>query len=248
MTQDLTAPRTRIVIPKMVYLGSDDPDRAAGFLAEVLGWRTERVEYRGHVRHYVLGDFAVRPCITDEPGASAVQLGFEVQDVAATAQLVEGLGGSVTQDDLDDEEGPFVAVRDNQNIALSFWAGPSPREFDQQGWAPPGGIAYFAICVPDLERATTFYGRLLGWPFENLGDPAYRHVADHVAPVAMGIVGGAAEPRIALYFIVTDLKAAASAVSALGGSAGEPYPTGPMLAVDCHDDRGLSFSIAVPKR
>jgi predicted enzyme related to lactoylglutathione lyase len=237
----------RVAVPAMVHLGVGDADRAARFFGEVLGWETERAEYRGHVRHYVLGELGVRPCITDEPGVPDVQLGFQVEDVAGTARLVEELGGTVVQDLLDDDEGPFVAVRDDQGVGLAFWPRGGQR-VEPQGWAPPGGLAYFAIQVPDVERATTFYGRLLGWPFETVGVPQYQHVADHLGGVAMGILGGEPAAGVALHFIVADLDAAAAKVIALGGTAGEPHPTGPMLAVDCRDDQGLPFSVAIPDR
>ncbi len=238
----------RVPVPAMVHLGVGDADRAAWFFGEVLAWETERREYRGHVRHYVLGEWAVRPCITDEVGAPAVQLGFQVGDVEAMARRVEDLGGVVVRDELDDEEGPFVGVLDDQGVALAFWHTEHGHRVEQHGWAPPGGLSYFAILVPDVERASSFYGDLLGWPFEIVDAPSYRHVGDHVEAVAMGVLGGSPAPGVALYFIVADLEAVASRVRALGGAAGETYVTGPMQAVDCHDDQGLSFSIAVANR
>jgi predicted enzyme related to lactoylglutathione lyase len=99
--------------------------------------------------------------------------------------------------------------------------------------------------VPDLERGAEFYGRVLDWTFEDPDVPDYRHVADHVEPVAMGIRGNAA-PGIALYFIVGDLDAAAASVRALGGQVLDPSRTGPMETIECRDDQGLSFRIAIP--
>jgi uncharacterized protein len=239
-----TPTNARTMIPKMVHLGSTDADRSARFFSQVLGWRTERVEHRGHVRHYVLGDFTVRPCITDERDAPAVQLGFEVPDVAAVAARVEAAGGRVLVDE-DDDGGRFVAARDNQDVPIAFWnygdvAPPPPG-----GWAPVGGLAYFAIQVPDLQRATAFYGTVLRWTFEEVGADDYRHVADHVEGVAMGILGGT-DPGVALFFIVDDLETAADRVRSLGGEVQGRSITGPMQTVECRDDQGLAFSIAVP--
>jgi predicted enzyme related to lactoylglutathione lyase len=245
MPTDIATPTdTRTLIPKMVHLGVSDADRAARFFSEVLGWTTERVEYRGHVRHYVLGDFAVRPCITDEVAAPPVQLGFEVADVAQAVARVEAAAGRIVVDDVE-ETGRFVAARDDQGVALAFWNYGPPSPPPPGGWPPVGGLAYFAIHVPDLERGTAFYGRVLGWAFEPPDLPDYRHVADHVEPVAMGILGNA-RPGIALYFIVDDLDSAAARVSALGGEVHERAQTGPMETIECRDDQGLSFRIAVP--
>jgi predicted enzyme related to lactoylglutathione lyase len=247
MTDEIDEPAaTRTLIPKMVHLGVDDADRAARFFGAALGWQTERVEYRGHVRHYVLGDVAVRPCITDETGAPPVQLGFEVTDVAAVAARVAVAGGRVVTDETE-ETGRFVATRDDQDVAIAFWnygpVGPSPPG----GWAPVGGLAYFAVHVPDLDRATAFYGSVLGWSFEDAEVANYRHVDDHVEAVAMGIRGGE-NPGVALYFIVDDLDAAAERVRAAGGEVREREITGPMETIGCSDDDGLPFWIAVPLR
>jgi predicted enzyme related to lactoylglutathione lyase len=245
MPTDLAAPTlTRTLIPKMVHLGVSDADRAARFFGEVLEWQTERVEYRGHVRHYVLGDFAVRPCITDEPGAPPVQLGFEVADVAASVARVLGAGGRIVVDDVE-ETGRFVAARDDQDVALAFWNYGPPSPPPLGGWPPVGGLAYFAIHVPDVERGIEFYGRVLDWTFEDPEPADYRHVADHVEPVAMGIRGDA-RPGIWLYFIVRDLDAAVASIRALGGEVLDRSRTGPMDTVECRDDQGLSFRIAIP--
>lgn len=244
MTTDVDALVTRTLIPKMVHLGVADADHTARFFNGALGWRTERVEYRGHVRHYVDGDVAVRPCITDEPGAPLIQLGFEVHDVATFADRVEAAGGSIVTDEIE-STGRHLAARDDQGVPVAFWnygpLGPRPAG----GWAPPGGLTYFAIRLPDLERGAAFYNRVLGWQYEDAGVPDYRHVADHVEPVAMGIVGGT-DPGVALYFVVDDLDDAAARVRALGGDTGARAITGPMDTIECRDDRGLPFWIAVP--
>jgi predicted enzyme related to lactoylglutathione lyase len=244
MTTDIDPLVTRTLIPKMVHLGVTDADHTARFFEEALGWETERVEYRGHVRHYVGGDVAVRPCITDEAGAPPVQLGFEVHDVATFVGRVKAAGGSIVTDEVEDT-GRYVAVRDDQGVPVAFWNYGPLAARPPGGWAPPGGLTYFAIRLPDLERGTAFYNRVLGWQYEDEDDPDYRHVADHREPVAMGILGSA-DPGVALYFLVEDLEAAAARIRALGGATGVHAITGPMDTIECRDDRGLPFWIAVP--
>ena len=99
-------------IPAMVHLGVADADRAMQFYGPLFDWEAERVEYRGHIRHYVYNTVNVTPCITDEVDAPPLQLGFTVDDVPATARLVTELGGVVVDDESTPDGGGFLQVRD----------------------------------------------------------------------------------------------------------------------------------------
>ena len=108
-------------IPAMVHLGVADADRAIRFFGLLFDWEAERVEYRGHIRHYVYNTVNVTPCITDEAGAPRLQLGFTVDDVPATARLVTELGGAIMDDESTPDGGGFVLARDAQGIPLQLW-------------------------------------------------------------------------------------------------------------------------------
>jgi predicted enzyme related to lactoylglutathione lyase len=241
---DLTAVPATALIPTMVHLAVPDADRAMRFFAAVLGWESERVP-TDHVSHFVTNTANVTPRILDQQGIAEIRLGFGVDDPAATARLAVQLGGRV----ITDEPG-YVEVEDGQGTTLLFWVQGPPHPHDPPTADAIGDLGYLAIQVADEERASAFYSGVLGWPLglEEGEDARYRHVQDHVQPVAMGVLGGAAEPRVSLYFVVPSLEAATARVVEAGGAIGEAFPSGPLRAVDCTSDDGLRFTLAVMDR
>jgi predicted enzyme related to lactoylglutathione lyase len=232
-------------IPAMLHIGVADADRAMRFYGSPFDWEAERLEYRGHIRHYVYNTVNVTPCITDEPDAAPMQLGFTVDDVPATVRLVTDLGGLIVADESTPDGGGFLEVRDPQGIALGLWRASGVDHPHPPTTKPePADLTYFVIRVPDAERATGFFGELLGWRFERDAASRYFHVDDHVQPVAMGILGAAPAPDVACYFRVGDVEIARERVRELGGSANETFEMGPLVAADCTDDQGTSFGIA----
>jgi predicted enzyme related to lactoylglutathione lyase len=231
-------------IPAMVHLGVADADRAIRFFGPLFDWEAERIEYRGHIRHYVYNTANVTPCITDEEGAPALQLGFTVDDVPATARLVAELGGAVIDDESTPDGGGFLQVRDAQGIPLGLWRAGGDHPHPPVTKPPSGDLTYFVIRVPDADESAGFFGEMLGWRFEHDPTGDYYHVDDHVQPVAMGILGAVADPEVKCYFRVGDVEAARTKVRELGGEAGESFEMGPLVASDCRDDQGTEFGIA----
>jgi predicted enzyme related to lactoylglutathione lyase len=232
-------------IPAMLHIGVADADRAMRFFGPLFDWEAERLEYRGHIRHYVYNTVNVTPCITDEPDAAPMQLGFTVDDVPATVRLVTDLGGVVVDDESTPGGGGFVEVRDPQGIALGLWrASGVDHPHAAITKRAPADLTYFVIRVPDADRSAGFFGELLGWRFEHDAGTDYFHVDDHEQPVAMGILGAAPVPEVRCYFRVADVEGARARVRELGGSAGETFEMGPLAAADCTDDQGDAFGIA----
>ena len=232
-------------VPSMVHIGVADPDRAMHFFGALLGWESERVDFEGHVRHYMINTERVQPVLVGEPGYPEVRLGFTVDDPVAARAQVEALGGTI--EDVDPEEGRWFLGRDPAGTPLVLWrqGGDHPH---RPPWAPARGeLDYFQIDVPDASAVLDFYGELLGWPYEAGDDdpPGYHHVASHVGPLAMGIQGDAPEARVRLFFGVDDLAEAEERVRSLGGTVGERYEWGPMEAVPCTDDPGTRFVLEV---
>jgi predicted enzyme related to lactoylglutathione lyase len=232
-------------IPAMVHLGVADADLAMQFFGPLFDWEAERVEYRGHIRHYVYNTVNVIPCITDEVDAPPLQLGFTVDDVPAAARLVTELGGVVVDDESTPDGGGFLQVRDAQGVPLGLWRA-SGEDHEHAPVTKPASadLTYFMIRVPDADRGAGFFGELLGWRFDYNAAMDYYHVDDHVQPVAMGIAGAAASAEVACYFRVADVEAARARVRELGGAAGETFVMGPLRAADCTDDQGNAFGIA----
>jgi predicted enzyme related to lactoylglutathione lyase len=83
-------------------------------------------------------------------------------------------------------------------------------------------VEWIEVHVPDTERARALYRGGLAW-----------HPND--------LQRGATDVKI--YFTIDDLAALIAKVRELGGTAGEPYVTGPGRASDCTDDQGTRFSL-----
>lgn len=104
-----------------------------------------------------------------------------------------------------------------------------------------GDLYYFTMATPDLARAQTFFGAVLGWRFD---DPSNGHIGNISAPP--GSAHGAASGGADLYFVVDDIHTAVARVRAAGGTADEPvfYDSG--AAASCVDDQGTHFFLSVP--
>jgi len=117
-----------------------------------------------------------------------------------------------------------------------------PTSFDHQvKHYDQGDLYYFTLPTPDLTKAQTFYGAVLGWTFD---DPNNGHVGNISAPP--GSAHGGASGTTDLYFVVDDIHAAVTRVREMGGTAEEPvfYDSG--AAATCIDDQGMRFFLSVP--
>ncbi|HTB49619.1 MAG TPA: VOC family protein [Solirubrobacteraceae bacterium] len=105
-----------------------------------------------------------------------------------------------------------------------------------------GKPSHFEIGVPDLARAQKFYGRLLGWSFEETGGGA------RIA--TPGTVGGLHEdePWIQIFYSVPDIDEAIRLVVELGGEVDEGASDGPggRYVHSCRDDQGVPFGLHQP--
>ncbi|TDV45358.1 VOC family protein [Actinophytocola oryzae] len=72
---------------------------------------------------------------------------------------------------------------------------------------------YYAIHVPDLARAKSFYSTVFGWSFRS---------DDHIDGSSPAGGLGAGEPGIDLYFEVSDIAATVARLRELGGDAPDP--------------------------
>ena len=109
-----------------------------------------------------------------------------------------------------------------------------------------GAMRWFEMGVPDSARAQAFYGPLLGWTFESMGeDGAVIHIADGRAG---GLHGSDDARNIVTYFEVDDIDGAIAQVRELGGEADEPSPVeeGFGRFVTCRDDQGVTFGLHQP--
>lgn len=99
-----------------------------------------------------------------------------------------------------------------------------------------GEMYYFTLPAPDLERAKTFYGDLLGWTFETEG-----HINNTRPPG--GLDPSSADQHPILYFRVDDVAAAVARVRALGGESTDMIESDSGWYATCRDNQGTHFSI-----
>jgi predicted enzyme related to lactoylglutathione lyase len=104
-----------------------------------------------------------------------------------------------------------------------------------------GDISYVTLAVPDLARAVSFYGAVLGWEVAGGSVPQGGQVTN-TAPM-VGLWGGDAAPPAGahLSYRVDDVAAAVAAVRASGGAAQDPVDRGYALEAACTDPAGLQF-------
>lgn len=113
----------------------------------------------------------------------------------------------------------------------------------------PGDIGYVSLWTPDVERAATFYGSVLGWTYAP-GDDSGRMV-DGTTP-AHGLVGLDDQPPIfaaqrdATLFrshAVDDVDEAVRRIRGAGGQADDPADTPHGRIANCLDPDGAPFAV-----
>lgn len=106
-----------------------------------------------------------------------------------------------------------------------------------------GELTFFEIGVPDSGRAQTFYAQLFGWRFPPTGQDDQVWV--QTPTIKAGLHDQDAEARIAMYFSVDDIEAAAHTIRHLGGTAEDPGPEEPGFGrfTACTDDQGAQFGL-----
>ena len=103
-----------------------------------------------------------------------------------------------------------------------------------------GDIAYITLNVPDLERAKTFYGSVLGWTYDAGNVEAGAQVRDTIP--MLGLWGGGQMGQGAvLSYRVDDIRAAGARVRAAGGTCSEPRREHYGMTADGVDPDGLPF-------
>lgn len=105
-----------------------------------------------------------------------------------------------------------------------------------------GDVGYVSLHVPDVDRATRFYGAVLGWEI-TAADGRGRVRG---ARLSTGLSASSEPPTLFCCYAVDDIGAAVAAVRNAGGRADEPHqrPEGP--TADCVDDQGVRFAVYQP--
>jgi uncharacterized glyoxalase superfamily protein PhnB len=241
-------PTATAVIPYLSVVGASD---AIAFYAAAFG-AVEDVGSRfvspddGRIGHAQFSIGRAQFMISDaypeigvtapEPAGTPVSVYLVVTDVDAVFARAVAAGAVPEREPADQFHGNRNAVvRDpfGHRWMLSMPIAGAHHTSDRTG-----SLYYFTLAVPDFDRATTFFGSLLGWQFERGG-----HIANIPTP---GGMHGPAEPGLDLYFVVDDIHVAARRVRELGGHAEEPILYASGWSVECDDGQGTKFYLSVP--
>jgi predicted enzyme related to lactoylglutathione lyase len=109
-----------------------------------------------------------------------------------------------------------------------------------------GDVGYYSLWVPDLDRAATFYGSVLGWTYAERS-PFARMIEGPTSRALVSLDAPNAEfwpdprPGVFVSRAVADIDGAVARVRAAGGRATDPQDTPYGRSADCADDQGLPF-------
>ncbi len=104
-----------------------------------------------------------------------------------------------------------------------------------------GDVAYASLWVPDVERASAFFGSVLDWQFVPGSAPQGRQVVGTTP--GHGMWGGQERSNLFLCFAVDDIDSALTRVREAGGQPQEPRREAYGVIADCHDNQGTLFSL-----
>jgi predicted enzyme related to lactoylglutathione lyase len=188
------------------------------------------------------------------PGDGAtVSLVVEMPDVDAAVRLATRAGATMERAPAENPYGRNAVVRDpfGHRWVISTTPETTPtverRHMQPQmqpGQMQQGDIGYVSLWLPDVDRAATFFGSVLGWTFAPGSGAQGRQVADRA--LHHGMWGGVAHNTLFLCYFVDDVDAAVLRVRAAGGEAHEPTDEPFGRVAECTDDQGTAFAVFRP--
>lgn len=178
-------------------------------------------------------------------GGASQTLVLQVDNVDAVVARAVQAGAEVTKPVADYPSGRNGVVHDpfGHQWMISSARRPTPR----------GEVGYCSLWVPDVDRATAFFGTVLGWT--SSGTSERRMVQASRPP--QGIVRLSALPRglwdrwprhttLFLSHAVSDIDATRDRIRAAGGECTVPTDEPYGRAANCIDDQGMPFAIYQP--
>lgn len=241
---------------------TSDPDAAAVFYGDVIGWTARSAGQPGvDYRLFSAGGTDIAghmklPAQAAEIGAQMGWLGYiGVDDVDASVSSILASGGSVHMPALDMEGvGRIAMVADPQGVPFYVMRGAS--EADSNSFAPrkPGHCGWNELSTPDQQGALAFYTGQFGWekgdsmPMGDMGDYQFINHGGGMIGAVMTNPPGGARPAWKFAFNVPDIEAAAAKITAGGGSIqyGPTEVPGGDWAVMATDPQGAPFMAVGP--
>lgn len=173
------------------------------------------------------------------PGHGAtVTINLEIDDVDAVLERAVSLGADLERPPADYAYGRNGVVRDPFGHRWLISGSPvpiGPRH---------GDVGYVSLWIPDVERAASFFSRVLGWRYRPAGGSPGRQVEG--LSLHHGLWGGEAHSTLFCCFAVDSLDDAVQRVRNAGGHAEEPLLEPYGLISSCTDDQGVRFALFEP--
>jgi predicted enzyme related to lactoylglutathione lyase len=229
-----------------------DLDKASAFYTELFGWTVTSLgpEAGGYTMASV-GDAQVAGLgPKQDPGLTAWNVYFSVDDVAKTAELVTDHGGTVTFAPTQVmEAGHMAAFADPTGAVFFVWQPLEHTGFGEVG--VPGTFCWAELVTSDVAAATAFYRSVFGWAPRAGTDPSMPYTELLIGDESVaGMMPRPAEmpaevpPFWGAYFAVADTDATIARVAELGGGilAG-PMDVPPGRFATCLDSVGAAFSV-----
>lgn len=250
-------------------LMTPDPDAAARFYGDVVGWRIGPAPSAGQDYRMIGrsdggnagGVLKLTPEMTAN-GMAPLWVGYlQVNDVDASIAAIEKDGGGARMPATDLPVGRIAMVSDPQG-ALLYIMRPIPPEGQPDAKSDVFSVdraqhvRWNELQTTDPEGAVSFYSRHFGWSQQGDMDmgPMGRYRFIQHDGVGIGAImpkmPQAPRPVWSFYFGVDDIDRAAAAVSAGGGALNGPINQipGGEYSVHCSDPQGAAFGLVGPRR
>jgi hypothetical protein len=241
---------------------TSDPDAAAGFYGDVIGWTAASAGQPGiDYRIFCADDGPVAghmklPGGAEEAGIRTGWLGYiAVDDVDEAVAGIQASGGRLHMPAMDLEGvGRIALVADPQNVPFYVMRGENEEASPSFDPAKPGHCHWNELSTPDQEAALGFYAGRFGWergeimPMGEMG--GYQFI--HQGGAMIGAVMTAPPGRSAGWnfaFGVRDIDEAADKIAAGGGTVnhGPVEVPGGAWAVMAADPEGIAFMVVGPR-
>lgn len=208
-------------------LMTTDAEKSKAFYSALFDWQVEARPMQGFTYYMIVaGPGPVGGIVEEKAIPMSHWMPYvAVDDVDATAQKIQSLGGSVCVPPTDiPQTGRFAVVGDPQGAYFSIYKGnPESPGFDPD-LPVPGRICWNEVLTTDDVKAQEFYSAVFGWRDDpkDMGPMGTYHcqmLGDKQAGGLMKNPMNGAPSCWLCYFLVEDLAAATAKAKALGATA-----------------------------
>lgn len=244
-------------------LMTTDVKAARAFYCKVVGWGAQDISHPGMTYTLFTVDDAVvcglmtLPQQVRSAGAPPRWIGYiRVDDVAASSERVERLGGTVHVRPTDVTGiSRFAVCADPQTapIGLIEWLRERPGPAADSGL--PGRVGWHELVAADWEQALTFYGALFGWQkagadVDAAGTYALFSAGGETIGGMFNKPAAVPAPFWLYYFNIGDIDAAVQRAQGGGGHvlAGPHETPDGSWVVHCRDPQGAVFALKGKRR